>query len=477
MNNNILPKKVSFFSSSLHLQNRFQTFESFQTWFESRRRTDQFLVEQMPLEQLEKWRFDDVKSRLFHESGRFFYIEGINVKTNFGKTPEWEQPIIHQPEIGILGIITKIFEGVRYFLMQAKMEPGNINILQLSPTVQATKSNFTRVHQGKLPAYLEYFIGEKKAKILIDQLQTEQGGRFYQKRNRNMIIDVSDDIEVYDDFCWLTLAELKALLRRNNILNMDARSVLSTVPLIDETMLNDWGKIDFKNLSENCSEISEIGMDFIRSYTSNDALYGIDEIISWYNRQKVCYELKVTAKPLSILQGWEIGKDTIASKNRFFSVIGVNVCAGTREVTRWMQPLIKDAKIGLLAFVITKINGILHFLVQAKVEPGNKDIIELSPTVSCSNYMHVVRQEEKPYLFDAVLNPNHIVRFDSIQSEEGGRFYQIQNRNMIVEVSGLQENQIPANYCWMTLRQMKEFMRYGMFNIEARSIISAISFI
>ena len=32
------------------------------------------------------------------------------------------------------------------------------------------------------------------------------------------------------------------------------------------------------------------------------------------------------------------------------------------------------------------------------------------------------------------------------------------------------------NYIWMTLAQVKEFMRFGKFNIEARSIVSSIDF-
>ena len=142
-----------------------------------------------------------------------------------------------------------------------------------------------------------------------------------------------------------------------------------------------------------------------------------------------------------------------------------------------MQPLIKDSNIGLLAFVCQKINGVLHFLVQAKVEPGNMDIIELSPTVSCSNYAFVQQREQRPFLFDEVMAKEVNVLYDSLQSEEGGRFYQIQNLNRIVELPEDKHIDLPFNYTWMTLVQMEEFMRYGMFNIEARSIISAINFI
>ena len=62
--------------------------------------------------------------------------------------------------------------------MQAKIEPGNINIVQISPTFQATKSNYTTVHKGRKPYYYDYFNGEKNAEIIINQLQSEQGSVF-----------------------------------------------------------------------------------------------------------------------------------------------------------------------------------------------------------------------------------------------------------------------------------------------------------
>ena len=189
------------------------------------------------------------------------------------------------------------------------------------------------------------------------------------------------------------------------------------------------------------------------------------------------WELEVTKKPLTQLDGWKVNKWAVEGDERFFSVIGVNVTAGTREQTHWMQPLLKDPHIGLLAFVCQEIDGVLHFLVQAKVEAGNLDLIELAPTVSCSNYEYVKTKQNRPFLFDEVFNSNSKILFDSLQSEEGGRFFEIQNRNMIVEIPESMKFDLPYNYAWMTLAQMKEFMRYGKFNIEARSIISGISFI
>ena len=158
-----------------------------------------------------------------------FSIDGISVCTNWNGPAEWQQPIINQPEVGFLGIITKEFNGVLHFLLQAKIEPGNIHYVQLSPTLQATRSNYTQVHKGRKPLYLDYFHNAKPSQVLLDQLQSEQGGRFLRKRNRNIIIKIDEDIQVYDQFTWLTLGQIKALMQRNNLLNMDTRTVISGI--------------------------------------------------------------------------------------------------------------------------------------------------------------------------------------------------------------------------------------------------------
>ena len=159
----------------------------------------------------------------------------MSVQLKDREVTSWYQPIINQPEIGILGIVVKKIHGIYYFLMQAKAEPGNIDGYQISPTVQATKSNYTKVHGGKLPLFVELFLERHKRtdiQIIAEGLQSEEGARFWKKNNLNIIIEVpaTELCDTPDEFCWMTLGQLKDLLTRDNIVKCCSRSVLSCLP-------------------------------------------------------------------------------------------------------------------------------------------------------------------------------------------------------------------------------------------------------
>ncbi len=177
-------------------------------WLKAHRIRGGASVKRIPFAELDQWSFAPGTGNLHHHTGRFFTVEGLH--SSRPQRPGWHQPIIMQPDIGILGILAKEFDGVLHFLMQAKFEPGNPNLVQLSPTVQATRSNYTQAHGGSGVKYLEYFLDPDAA--LADVLQSEHGAWFYRKRNRNMIVEVQGDIETDDAFRWFTLGQIRQLL-------------------------------------------------------------------------------------------------------------------------------------------------------------------------------------------------------------------------------------------------------------------------
>lgn len=468
-------KNLLFLKSALSLNHSLVSTKHAIEWIKEQNEKIQVHVKKINFNQLKYWSFNEDQAVLKHDSGKFFSIEGINIKTNWGEVNQWSQPIINQPEIGYLGFITKEFNGVLHFLLQAKIEPGNVNCVQLSPTLQATKSNYTRAHKGNAPAYLDYFVEATPEQIILDQLQSEQGARFLKKRNRNIIIKIDEKIELLDNFIWLTLGQIKTLMSHNNIVNMDTRTVISGLSYgnYTEEQLN---ALDY---FDSVSNKDSIEYKFMKStLLINNSLHTQDNIVSFITKQKCKYELEINKIPLSGLPDWKIEVDCIRHiKNKYFKIIAVEVNIENREVVNWTQPMVEPAQEGICAFVCKEFKGNLHFAVQTKLECGNFDIIEFAPTVQCltGNYRDTP-QGSLPFLDYILTIPKNQIVFDTFQSEEGGRFYKEQNRNMIVIAGDELPLELPDNYIWMTINQLQEFIKYNNYiNIQARTLLSAIN--
>lgn len=491
---------LDFYISALTEYNPFHSTEEISQWLSDINKEEYFSVEQIPLADLRQWHFDQWSGNLCHDSGKFFSIRGLKVRTNVGSVSEWDQPIIDQPEIGVLGIIAKKIDGILYFLMQAKAEPGNINTFQLSPTVQATRSNYLQVHGGKPTKYLEYFLDQHRSQVLIDQLQSEQGARFFHKRNRNIIVQVRDDeeIEITPNHRWVTLGQLKKLMLSDNTINMDARSVISNI-VFDPEEKNSLDIVNEQHLQEcleSCPIVSDTTADFgikmmISAHSNTPSLHSYDALLRRISRGKFSSELNSQLIPLNEVKNWSRTPLAIHhEENRFFSVIGVRVSAANREVPSWDQPIVQQVDKGLVGYIVSEINGVMHFLVQLKMESGNMDLLELSPTVQCitGSYGDSIgkpsqtepnskfKSDKMPLYVNEMLDPtNSSLIFDTLQSEEGGRFYREENRNMVL----LKDLPFPVIeqdfYFWMTLHQLKMFLKFNNFlNVESRSLLAII---
>ncbi len=189
-------------------------------WLSIQRRKQILNVKKVDLSKLTKWVYG--KKEIYHKSKKFFKIVGIRIESNFYKQKSWDQPIIVQNEIGILGIIKNI--KTNKYLLQAKVEPGNINKIQISPTVQATRSNYSRIHGGKTIPFLKYF----KKKNRNFSFQSEQAFRYYNKKNSNIITYVTKKIDLDKNFRWFSKIEILNLLKEKNLINMDTLSVFSS---------------------------------------------------------------------------------------------------------------------------------------------------------------------------------------------------------------------------------------------------------
>ncbi len=440
----------------------------FHVWYAERVRAQKYQTSKVPLDELDGWITDPATGNLRHHTGKFFTVEGLDVTRSGRAVEAWQQPIIIQPERGVLGILVKEFDGVPHCLLQVKFEPGNVNGLQLSPTVQATRSNLTGVHGGRSVPYLEYFSSPRPGRTLSDVLQSEQASWFLAKRNRNMIVQVDDDVPVLDDFCWLSFDQISDLLREPNLVNMDTRTVLA-------------GAVARRLDEYAFATVDDFRGALARSWADDgDQLHTTVELLSWFTEAKGRCTLTRELIPLSTVTGWS-RRDGALSHHReqHFSVIGVDVQTDNREVSNWQQPMFEPRSQGVIAFLVRRVHGVLHLLVQARFETGAFDGVEMAPTVQCQpdNYRHLPASSAPLFLADVLDAAPERIRFDVVHSEEGGRFYHAQNRYLLIEVGDDFPLAVPDNYAWMTLRQLTEFVRYGNhLNVEARILLTFFGF-
>ena len=419
----------------------------------------------VPLDAMSGWKREAHTGNLRHETGQFFSVIGVHCRHRVDRHEiEWDQPIIEQPETGILGILAKTIDGVMYFCLQAKEEPGNIGGVQLSPTVQATYSNYTGAHGGATPLFLEHFMEPSPERIIFARMQSEDGGRFLYKSNRNMIVAVGDDFpeELPDGFIWLTLRQVAGLVSRENLVNACTRSILSSMVFAAGRELG-----------------PEPGGRKARKSSGAHDPEDIRMTLQWLDDRKAANHMLARRIDLNDLQEWGIdGKGFFSHReNRFFRIVGLNVSSGTREVRSWNQPIIENPASGIIGLLVRHGAGGLELLMQAKAEVGNRNSVQLGPTVQFTqgNY-EGSRKLLKPFLYDDFLGPDRFpMVHESRQTEEGARFYREYHLHRVLLLPDGVDVPLPPDYRWLPLENVVFLLHMGeQVNSCSRSILSCL---
>jgi oxidase EvaA len=447
------------------LDGRSMNFASFGRWLAAQRAQKTMRVRRVPLDALDEWTLRGQPMRIAHASSRFFSVEGIRVQTDFGAVAEWDQPIIHQPEVGLLGLLMRRIDSIPHFLVNAKIEPGNPGGVQLSPTVQATTSNYSRVHGGRSTTYLDRFCEATPDRVVIDQMQIEHASRCLRKTNRNIVVEVDAAFIAEDDYCWLTLGEIVQLLSIPYLISMDLRSVLACLPL---------GCDALRPVAVEC--IAPFGRKLFRSLEALQGRHTNAEIRFWLGAIREHHHRELRQLSVAGLKHWTFNSEALEHvTGRYFSVIGVDVETDAREVNRWQQPMLFSPACGLNGFLTQEIDGVLHFLVRAWMYPGSAAVFDLGPTVSASHADDAPHPGDPPFLSLFRSAPETWVRHSSMQSEEGGRFFGCATRHVILEAPSGETISVPPTHRWLTLAQIKAFIATGDVNMEARSLICCLS--
>ena len=208
-------------------ENKFYSTAELHSWFKNIKTHSTIQLNEKPIRDLAKWHTTET-GEIEHDSGEFFKIAGVHVSNANREVSGWDQPMIFQKEMGILGIVRCKFDGVYHYLLHAKFEPGNVDKYQLSPTLQATYSNMKRAHGGSQTPFKNFFTEKNQSEIIYKQWLCEDGGRFYLKSNLNMLVEVSSEqlTTIPDDYRWFTLSQIKNFLKFDNLINPHVRGIL-----------------------------------------------------------------------------------------------------------------------------------------------------------------------------------------------------------------------------------------------------------
>ena len=224
--------RIKTMIESIHDDNQINSLDYVINWFNKKREESDMTIQEIGINDLDKWNVSSTTGNISHDSKGFFEIIGVKVSNTFNREvgkEGWTQPMIAKNPGGILGILMKKINGVPHYLLQAKAEPGNIGKLQLSPTLQATTSNLLKAHGGKRPLFAEYFDESNNPNIIYAKWQSEDGGRFYLKSNYNMIVEIEEnkELDIPDYFIWITLYQIKQLIKIENFVGPHVRGIIS----------------------------------------------------------------------------------------------------------------------------------------------------------------------------------------------------------------------------------------------------------
>jgi len=210
-----------------------------------------------------------------------------------------------------------------------------------------------------------------------------------------------------------------------------------------------------------------------------NAFYSTDQLRAWIDEIRASSSIELVRKPVSQLRRWVVDEETGEihhESGEFFRIVGAEVKNTAREVGGWDQPFVYQREMGILGILRCEFEGVQHYLLHAKAEPGNTLMYQLSPTLQATYSNLKTAHGGRVPLFSEFFMTEHehaTVLYRQWLAEDGGRFFQKSNLNMLVEVEAANIPSFTDEYRWFTLSQIKDLLREDNYiNPHVRGILS-----
>ena len=358
--------------------------------------------------------------------------------------------------------------------MQGRVEPGNVGVMQLAPTVQSTQANYRQFHGGRQTPLVEWFTRPRAGTRLCDVMQSEEGSRYYGKYNHNIVHEIPEgtELELPDTFRWFDVPALSQLASASNVVNTDLRSVLACV---------DWDLLSTGDGPFAGHSTHGFGAALRMSYHADDdrSCRTFAEIVQWLEMLRLRCALETRVIPLHALRNWSVDDDAVRERTvecgfvaRQFAVV-----AEGREVSSWNQPLIDSRSRGRVILVSQQRGDVLQFLLKASHEIGFLEGVQISSSACVppgqTDLGDDLIEDELTRRIDDL--DGVTVHLECCQFEEGGRFFRDENLYQIVELAPHVTLPPSDDYCWATFRQIRRLIRTrGALAIELRAVLTLL---
>lgn len=409
-----------------------------------------FSVRRIPFSQAAQWSL--AGGALRHCNSGFFEFIGAGCRRT-GATGLY----LYQPSQGLNGLLMATFGGETQLLLHPRIEPGNLGVVQFSPTVQATPGNYLRRHGGRAPSYIDYFFsGRSDAVPLTDGSHADLGERYFMKNKRFSIVVLSEPAEEEDGYVWVPLSVVCRMARLGEMLSNDMRSMLAVMP---------WTDLPVGAPGDAVAAALHAGL---ATPLRPDVLGAVMATVARHAASAPVLDHMI---PLQELPGWEITADALIERTgeQGFEVHCFAVAAPGREVEQWAQPLILSRSSGRQDLCLRIQDGVLEVLVRVGSECGLAGGAALFPTIL--RYPGSTRYSAQQDAIDAMAGST--VLLQTVESDEGGRFYRDASDCRLLLLA--EDVEFGADFIWLSVAELKFFLeRSGMCAIQLRVMASML---
>ncbi len=143
-----------------------------------------------------------------------YSIKQIAVTAYGREVSHWDQPIVDSTHNGTVDLCCLKIDGVLQFYFVPRAEAGLVYKVELGPSIVSEPGHYLKKPKGQ-------------GKVMASVSQSDEGGRFFQDVSKYRILQLNNQKGLEPGGFWLTLGEVCALLKKENVFTNESRSVLS----------------------------------------------------------------------------------------------------------------------------------------------------------------------------------------------------------------------------------------------------------